>query len=306
MIKRSIKIIIIFFLSFLLITQVNAAISMKDIRNKYNNDKNVINTLTEKEVKEWQKEIESWCKLMGSVTGDPSTITSNAITSKDKNEVQSIINALLQRKQNIQAQKDKEENEKKTTEEKKKEDEKLKKYDIKEIYKYLTDHGAENISEDVKKQWEKTIKESKESEEYKQQVKDALDGKTIEEIRKDAEASDTAIYKQPELNKNNKNPASNLSDLISDADSFERAGKDLQYKEENLQQVSTSMYNILLLLAVAIALIVGVIVGIKYMVGSVEEKANYKAMLIPYVAGCVVVFGSFGIWKLVITILENI
>lgn len=305
MIKRSIKIIIIFFLSFLLITQVNAAISMKDIRNKYNNDKNVINTLTEKEVKEWQKEIESWCKLMGSVTGDPSTITSNAITSKDKKEVQSISDALLQRKQDIQSEKDEKENEKKTTEEKKKEDEELKKYDIKEIYEYLTDHGAKNISEDVKKQWEKTIEESNESEEYKQQVKDALDGKTIEEQRKNADASSTSIYKQPELNKS-KTAAGSLSDLIADGKSFLYNGDELQYDESSLQNFSTAMYNILLAIAVAIALIVGVIVGIKYMVGSVEEKANYKAMLIPYVAGCAVVFGAFGIWKLVVTILESI
>ncbi len=144
----------------------------------------------------------------------------------------------------------------------------------------------------------------------KHKIDDEEASKALEESGAETDSggstADTAIYKQPELEKGTKNPASNLSDLISDADSFERAGKELQYQEGNLQQVSTAMYNILLLLAVAIALIVGVIVGIKYMVGSVEEKANYKAMLIPYVAGCVVVFGSFGIWKLVITILENI
>lgn len=305
MIKRNIKIIIIFFLSFLLVTQVNAAISMKDIRSKYKDDKNVINTLTEKEVKEWQKEITAWCKLMGSVTGDPATITSNAITSKDKKEVQAISDALLQRKQDIQAKKDEEENKKKTEEEKKKEDEKLKKYNIKEIREYLTEHGASNLSEDVKKQWEKTIEESNESEEYKKQVQDLLDGKTIEETRKDAEAASTSIYKQPELDKS-KTAAGSLSDVIADGKSFLYNGNELQYDESSLQGFSTAMYNILLAIAVAIALIVGVIVGIKYMVGSVEEKANYKAMLIPYVAGCAVVFGAFGIWKLVVTMLNSI
>ena len=53
-------------------------------------------------------------------------------------------------------------------------------------------------------------------------------------------------------------------------------------------------------------MIIGVVLGIKYMVGSVEEKAEYKKMLIPYLAGCVAIYGSLGIWKLVISILENI
>lgn len=42
------------------------------------------------------------------------------------------------------------------------------------------------------------------------------------------------------------------------------------------------------------------------MVGSVEQKAKVKDSLLPYIIGCIVIFGAFGIWKLVLTILENI
>ena len=35
------------------------------------------------------------------------------------------------------------------------------------------------------------------------------------------------------------------------------------------------------------------------MIGSIEEKAQVKESLIPFVIGCVVVFGAFGIWKMV-------
>lgn len=117
--------------------------------------------------------------------------------------------------------------------------------------------------------------------------------------------SDTAVYKQPKKG-DTKTAATSLGDVIEDGDSLIREGKELQYNEAGLQKFSTIMYNILLAIAVALALIVGVIVGIKYMTGSVEEKANYKAMFLPYVVGCVVVFGSFGIWKLVVGILQNI
>ena len=49
----------------------------------------------------------------------------------------------------------------------------------------------------------------------------------------------------------------------------------------------------------------GGIIGIKLMISSASEKAEAKKLLVPYVVGCVVVFGGFGIWKLVVTILQG-
>ena len=37
-----------------------------------------------------------------------------------------------------------------------------------------------------------------------------------------------------------------------------------------------------------------------------SKKAEVKKSLIPYVAGCVVVFGAFTIWKIIVTILQSI
>lgn len=42
------------------------------------------------------------------------------------------------------------------------------------------------------------------------------------------------------------------------------------------------------------------------MLSPVGERAEAKKMLIPYAVGCAVVFGSFGIWKLVVTILQSV
>ena len=55
-----------------------------------------------------------------------------------------------------------------------------------------------------------------------------------------------------------------------------------------------------------VAVLTGAIRGIKYMLGSVEEKADIKGLLIPYIAGCVIIFGSFAIWKLIVTLLQGI
>ena len=98
-----------------------------------------------------------------------------------------------------------------------------------------------------------------------------------------------------------------LSDVISGGDSFIDAGKDGSAKIDkgSLQNASSSIYNILLICGVIIAVLIGSIMGIKFMIGSVEEKAEIKAALVPFAIGCIVVFGAFGIWKIVVTIGNN-
>ena len=72
-----------------------------------------------------------------------------------------------------------------------------------------------------------------------------------------------------------------------------------------IQDMSNLIYNILLIIGVVVAVIVGLIIGIKFMTGSVEEKAKVKETFVAYIAGCVVVFGAFTIWKVVVTIIQS-
>lgn len=58
--------------------------------------------------------------------------------------------------------------------------------------------------------------------------------------------------------------------------------------------ISTIIY-IVKLIGTYLSVIVLIIVGMKYIVGSVEEKAEYKKTLIPYIVGAVLVFGSTNI-----------
>ncbi len=44
--------------------------------------------------------------------------------------------------------------------------------------------------------------------------------------------------------------------------------------------------------ASVIAVIILIVLGIKYMMGSAEEKAEYKKTLLPYIIGAVFVFGA--------------
>jgi len=76
--------------------------------------------------------------------------------------------------------------------------------------------------------------------------------------------------------------------------------------EEQLQRTVNQVYNILLTIGIGLSVLVGAMLGIKYMISSVEEQAKIKETLIPYVLGCFVVFGAFGIWKIIIEFGQNI
>lgn len=97
-------------------------------------------------------------------------------------------------------------------------------------------------------------------------------------------------------------------DIISGADGFIQTGEanaNDKIEEEDLKKLSNTLYNILLVVGIIAAIIVGLIMGIKFMLGSLEEKAEIKTMVIPYIIGCVVVFGAFTIWQIVVDILQS-
>lgn len=88
---------------------------------------------------------------------------------------------------------------------------------------------------------------------------------------------------------------------------FMQAGQsqDNPLNQEGLKNVSDVVYNVLLAVGIIAAVIVGLIIGIKYMMGSVEQKAETKELLAPYIVGCVIIFGAFAIWKIVVELLNQ-
>ena len=124
--------------------------------------------------------------------------------------------------------------------------------------------------------------------------------------------------------------ASFLDDIFEKGDEFVEEGKNNQYvtnidkdgnevieKDENgnpieilnqkqLQKNINQIYNVIFGIGVALSVIIGSILGIKFMIGSIEEQAKIKETLVPYALGCIVVFGAFGIWKIIITLGGNI
>lgn len=98
--------------------------------------------------------------------------------------------------------------------------------------------------------------------------------------------------------------ASELDTIISDADNFIGLGGNDMIDSTGLNSFSDTLYNSLLLIGMVIAVILGTIIGIKFMVSSVEDKAKLKEILIGYVIGCIVLVGAFSIWKIVVVIMS--
>lgn len=69
-----------------------------------------------------------------------------------------------------------------------------------------------------------------------------------------------------------------------------------------IQTLGQSIVGILQTVGIVLSVVVLIIIGIKYMMGSAEEKAEYKKTLLPYVIGAVFVFGA----GVIATVLFNI
>ena len=84
------------------------------------------------------------------------------------------------------------------------------------------------------------------------------------------------------------------------------------YKPKNmaggarLVKIANVIIGAVQLVGSGISVIAIIIIGIKYMMGSVEEKAEYKKTMIPYVVGCIMVFWISNIVKIIYNIAVKI
>lgn len=97
--------------------------------------------------------------------------------------------------------------------------------------------------------------------------------------------------------------AIDMDNIMSSGDKFlGAANNNAVINEQALHETSDSVYNILFTIAVVLAVAIGMVIGIQFMIGSADEKAKIKETLIPYVIGVFIVFASFAIWKIVVSI----
>lgn len=74
----------------------------------------------------------------------------------------------------------------------------------------------------------------------------------------------------------------------------------------NLTNVGANIVSIITTIGIVVAVVVLLVLGIKYMIGSASEKAEYKKTMIPYLVGAVLIFGASAIAKAVVSVSEAI
>ena len=108
-----------------------------------------------------------------------------------------------------------------------------------------------------------------------------------------------------------KTEALSLDGIFKAGDNFINEGKTESQKNEaiNYEEFRLTTNNIgsvLTTLGIVLAVIIGGILGIQIMWGSIEQQVKAKEMIMPYVVGCIVIFGAFGVWKLAVTIFSQL
>ena len=96
-----------------------------------------------------------------------------------------------------------------------------------------------------------------------------------------------------------------IDEIISDAQGFVKP-QNLSdtYDQDEFYVGISKIYNILFAIGMVIAVVWGITLGIKFLYASAEGQAEIKKQLLPYITGVFIIFGAFGIWKIVLEIMK--
>lgn len=78
------------------------------------------------------------------------------------------------------------------------------------------------------------------------------------------------------------------------------SNKSLGDADTSMTDIGSVILTIVTNIGMILAIILIAVLGVKYMMGSTEEKAEYKKSLLPYIVGAILVFGASAIGKMVI------
>lgn len=276
----------------------------EEYNNNYTKDSNFYKKMTDEER---QKRIKVIDKMLKNYTTDPSQTAGGTIPYYPKTDIKLAkkISGLLQdvnKEDNVDSNK---ENGTGQT------DEELKAYSIDQITEWLKKNNVSYLSNAVKTNWKEKIEKIDQKTTRKYYLA-LLEGKSSQEAYEETagEDLDTTTSRPPTGVLGESNPTSTHTpdEVISEAGDFISAGQKEGTKIDGkvLKKASDTLYNILLVIGIFLAVAIGMYLGIKFMLASAEDRAKVKESLIPYIAGCVVVFGAFVIWKLAVTLLSNL
>lgn len=102
--------------------------------------------------------------------------------------------------------------------------------------------------------------------------------------------------------------ASDVGGIISGGKDFVSTGEGHSASaidDASIKKASNMIYNVLLSVGIVIAVAIASYLGIKYMTGGIEEQVKIKESMLPFLAGCIIIFGAFTIWKIVVLMTQG-
>ena len=74
----------------------------------------------------------------------------------------------------------------------------------------------------------------------------------------------------------------------------------------DLTKIGNNIVTIIQVVGIVIAVIVLLVIGIKYMMGSASEKAEYKKTMIPYIVGAVLIFAGTSLVRVIYSLSTSV
>ena len=95
--------------------------------------------------------------------------------------------------------------------------------------------------------------------------------------------------------------------MKKDADKWiQRGEQNSPFDPSRIATILKPIVNILTAIGIFVVAILGVVIGIKYVVASPDSKANLKKQLFGLMVSGVVVVGAYGIWRLTYIIIKEL
>lgn len=98
----------------------------------------------------------------------------------------------------------------------------------------------------------------------------------------------------------------NVNNVIEHPERYKPSTTSVANGAGQIENIGNQIIGALQLIGTILSVAVLGILGIKYMLGSVDEKAEYKKKLKPYLIGAIMVFGITNLLAIVVTITEGL
>lgn len=89
-------------------------------------------------------------------------------------------------------------------------------------------------------------------------------------------------------------------------DVLDKLKGDGKVETSSLTTVGNNVVTIINVVGIVIAVIILLIIGIKYMIGSASEKAEYKKTMIPYIVGAVLIFAGTSLVRVIYSLANSV